>query len=68
MRPVPRPKSKNDATTSLSCPADWLDVAQEIASRMSEETGVGITRADVLRLALKRGLDVMVAEHKQKKR
>ena len=62
MRPVPRPKSANDTTTSLNCPGDWLDLAQEIAAQMSKETGVGVTRADVLRLALKRGLDVLKGE------
>ncbi|MGO9832840.1 MAG: hypothetical protein ACLP1X_01355 [Polyangiaceae bacterium] len=60
---MPRPKSANDTTTSLNCPGDWLDLAQEIATQMSKETGVGVMRADVLRLALKRGLDVLKAEH-----
>jgi hypothetical protein len=68
MRAVPRPKSANDTTTSLNCPGDWLDLAQEIAVQMSKETGVGVTRADVLRLALKRGLAVLQGEHPAEKR
>jgi hypothetical protein len=65
---VPRPKGPNDAVTSLNCPADWLDQAQEVADSMSRETGVSVSRADVLRLAVKRGLDVMMAERAKAKK
>lgn len=53
---VPRPRSGNDTPLHIHLPGDWLDEAQKLATEMSEP-GLEYTRADVIRRALKRGLD-----------
>lgn len=67
---MPRPKSDKDSQVTIVLPGAWLDEAQRIAEAKSEP-GLAVTRADVLRMALRRGLDVLAAEsteHPRKKR
>jgi len=61
---MPRPKSGNDGVVNLKLPADWLDEAQALADEMSKP-GVSLTRADALRLVIRRGLDAYHAEGKR---
>jgi hypothetical protein len=55
---MPRPKSDKDSQVTISLPGAWLEEAQRIAEARSEP-GLAITRADVLRMAMRRGLDVL---------
>jgi hypothetical protein len=48
-------------------PGAWLDEASQIAQAPSEP-GITVTRADMLRVALRRGLDVLAEETKRKPR
>lgn len=61
---VPRPKSDNTGVVNLKLPPDWLDEAQEVAQELSKP-GLNITRADALRLAIRRGLDALKADGKR---
>lgn len=56
MPTVPRPRSSNDARLNLLVPGEWLDEAAELAPVLAEP-GATLARADVLRMALRRGLD-----------
>lgn len=53
---MPRPRSSNDTTLNLKLPGQWLEEAEELATRLSEP-GLELARADVLRKALRLGLD-----------
>lgn len=53
---MPRPRSNNDTSLNLKLPGEWLDEAEALAGPLSEP-GLALTRADVLRKALRRGLD-----------
>lgn len=58
---MPRPKSENDRQTSVYLPQDWLDQIDELARAMSSP-GIEVTKAQVMRSAMRRGLDAMMAE------
>jgi hypothetical protein len=60
---MPRPKSENDAALNLLLPSSWLEDAQELARELSRP-GASLTRADALRMAIRRGIDVLRAEHR----
>jgi hypothetical protein len=64
---MPRPKSDKDSQVTIVLPGAWLDEATQIAERRSEP-GLTLTRSDVLRMALRRGLDVMAEEPKGKRK
>jgi len=64
---MPRPKSDRDSQVTITLPGAWLDDAQRIADARSEP-GLVVTRADVLRIALRRGLDSLAQENKNKRR
>ena len=55
---MPRPKSDKDSQVTITLPGSWLEEAEHIAEARSEP-GLSITRADVLRMAMRRGLDVL---------
>jgi hypothetical protein len=57
---MPRPKGENDAQVTVVLPARWLEEAQRLAAERSEP-GMTVTRSDVLRLALRQGLEGMGA-------
>ncbi len=59
---MPRLRSGNDTAISLLLPADWLEEAQALAGELSPP-GVTMTRADALRMAIRRGMDVLREEH-----
>jgi hypothetical protein len=42
---------------------EWLELSEELAEVISR-SGMAATRADVLRMAVKRGLESLRAEHK----
>jgi hypothetical protein len=58
-----KPKGPNDAQNSVNVPGSWVDELEHLAEAMSQP-GIAITKADVHRAALRRGLDAMAAEHK----
>lgn len=62
---VPRPRSGNDTKLNLLLPGEWLDDAQALAAKLSRP-GVTMTRADVLRDAIRRGLDAIEAEARRR--
>jgi hypothetical protein len=59
---MPRPRSQNDTKTSIDLPGAWLDEAQAVAEAMRKPGMSGLSRADALRMAIRRGLDVLEAE------
>lgn len=63
---MPRPKSNKDSQVTIVLPGAWLDDAQALAEGRSE-AGLTVTRADVLRMALRRGLDGLAEETKRAK-
>lgn len=64
---VPRPKSDNDTAVSLLLPTPWLEELTKLVSDMSQP-GAALTRADVMRVALRRGIDVLRAEIRASKK
>jgi hypothetical protein len=58
---MPRPKSEKDSQVTIVLAGEWLDEAQRLAEAKSEP-GMAVTRADVLRMAIRRGLDALQAE------
>lgn len=58
---MPRPKTENTGVVNLKLPPEWLDEAQDLARDLSKP-GVELTRADALRLAIRRGIDALRAE------
>lgn len=64
---MPRPKSENDTPLHLLLPGEWLEDAQELAGLLSRP-GAALTRADALRLAIRRGIDELRAETTRKPR
>ncbi len=62
MTRVPRPKGPNDAQLTFNLPGEWVDELDRLAQTMSRP-GMGATRTDVLRLALRTGIDSLTAEH-----
>lgn len=53
---MPRPKSENTVQVSFMIPKEWIDLARELATTSSPWPGIKVTRADILRTALGRGL------------
>jgi hypothetical protein len=70
MTKVPRPKpAETPKQVSVQVPESWTLRLDRIAARMSAAAGgVPVSRSDVLRLALARGMDALDAEHPEKKR
>jgi hypothetical protein len=58
---VPRPASDNDDSVALRLPKDWLRRAEALIESMSRP-GIGVSRSDVLRAALAKGLVALEAE------
>lgn len=63
---VPRPKSDLDSQVTIVLPGDWLEDAETIA-RARSRPGMNVTRSDVLRMALRTGLDALAAEGKKRR-
>ncbi len=62
---MPRPKDPNkDGQVTIALSAEWLEEAEQIALAKSEP-GLSVTRADVLRMAIRRGLDVLASDAKK---
>jgi len=60
---MPRQKSGNDEQVALRLPKDWTDRADSLRDRgVVAERGVVVTRSDVLRAAIARGLDALERE------
>jgi hypothetical protein len=57
---MPRPKSDKDSQVTIVLPGGWLDEAQQIADARSEP-GLVVTRSDIIRMALRRGLDELAS-------
>jgi hypothetical protein len=59
---MPRPKdAQKDAQVTIVLSGAWLEEAERIAAAKSEP-GLVVTRADVLRMAIRRGLDSLAAD------
>jgi hypothetical protein len=56
-----RPATPNDTPISLRVPDTWLKRADSLIEYLSKP-GIGVTRSDVLRSAIARGLDAIEAE------
>jgi hypothetical protein len=55
---VPRPKSANTLQVSLNVPEAWEAEIERLAEAMSEP-GITITKSDVMRRAMRLGLDAL---------
>ncbi len=64
---VPRPKSDLDSQVTIVLPGEWLEQAEGLA-RGRSRPGLNVTRSDVLRMALRKGLDALAAEDKSERR
>ena len=64
---VPRPKSANDTNINFRLPGAWLDDAQELVEPLTP-AGASLSRQDVLRMALRRGLDELRREVSKRRR
>jgi hypothetical protein len=58
---MPRPRGENDSQVTILLPGRWLDEAQRLADERSQP-GMAVTRLDVLRVALRTGLEAMGAK------
>ncbi len=58
---MPRPASSNDTQIAIRLPNDWLERADALVPFVSRP-GIAITRSDVLRAALAKGLDALEKE------
>lgn len=58
---MPRPPSANDTQIAIRLPNDWIDRADALVPLVSRP-GITVTRSDVLRAALAKGLDALEAE------
>jgi hypothetical protein len=63
-RGVPRPASGNDSSVALRLPEAWLHQAEALREFLASKLGPGgeLTRSDVLRAAIARGLEAIEAE------
>jgi len=60
---VPRPPSGNDEQIALRLPKEWTARADRLRDRgVIAKPGVGVTRSDVLRAAIARGLEALEAD------
>jgi hypothetical protein len=59
---VPRPKSPNIVQVTVLIPSEVSDRAEALGARMAP-AGVTLSRAEVLRAAILRGLDVLEGEY-----
>ncbi len=59
---MPRAKSEKDASVTIALPGSWLEEAEEILKARPSEPGLMLTRADILRMAIRRGLDSLAAD------
>jgi hypothetical protein len=61
---VPRPSTGNDSSVALRLPEAWLARAEALRDFLASKLGPGgeLTRSDVLRAALARGLEALEAE------
>jgi hypothetical protein len=58
---MPREPSENTIQIAIRVPKDWPDRAKALKSWIARP-GVAVTRADVFRVALARGLEILEAE------
>lgn len=58
MSNVTRPKGPNDTQVSVNIPGDWVDELDRLAEVLTRD-GLQVTRSDALRLAIRKGLDVL---------
>lgn len=58
---MPRPKSENEYQVAFKIPSAWVDSADELA-RGRSQGGFTTTRTEVLRAALKTGLERLELE------
>jgi len=55
---VPRPKGPNDTQVSVNLPGNWMDEVEKLVHELARP-GEVLTRSDVVRMALRAGLDVL---------
>lgn len=58
-------QEQNEIQTAIRIPKSWLDEFDQLAEQMSEP-GMNVSRADVHRLAIRRGLAVLGKEVKKR--
>lgn len=63
--PMPRPQSENTYPLSVKVPRSWVDLADEVAEKMSRP-GVNVTRTDAIRAALWAGLQQLSQDESKK--
>jgi predicted DNA-binding protein len=67
MARVPREKSSEEQQQiSVMLPVDWVERLDAVAENLSEP-GVSLKRADVLRMAIRRGLEALESTGRPKR-
>jgi Arc/MetJ-type ribon-helix-helix transcriptional regulator len=64
---VPRPKGPNDTPLSVNIPGEWSEEVERLVETMAQP-GMAVTRSDIIRMALRRGLDALKTEHPEPRR
>lgn len=64
---MPRPKSNLDVQTAVRIPRDWVDRAEALKEAIAP-LGLHVTRSDVLRTAIERGLRSLEREQAARSR
>jgi hypothetical protein len=63
---VPRAPSGNDSSIALRVPEAWLKRADALRTFLSSRPGIELSRSDILRAALARGLEALEVERDAK--
>jgi hypothetical protein len=63
---MPRARSNNTMTMSIKMPRSWVEDADACAMRMQQGELATVTRTDVFRSALRRGLNAILEKQKKK--
>ena len=59
---VPRPASGNDSSVAIRIPDAWLKRAEGLRDFLSSRPGIELTKSDILRVCIARGLEALEAE------
>jgi hypothetical protein len=59
---VPRKPSGNDSSVAIRIPDAWLKRAEALREFLASRPGIELTKSDILRICIARGLEAIEAE------